>query len=463
MAKLELKNNGPVYYLSPITFSAKLITDLQDYREYRYSFKSERPEFNFNITTGKRFVQINHTFNQDTREKVHGVFKLHVKVSYTNFFIPRTVAEATMNFSLSDRIPANLILVQNRTTLHVDPDPQGKTLVSSAINVNASCAVNDPGGYFASQRMDFIYYWKLNSDMGIYNTSLLHRFPSTPGRESDFLQVFVTAKYPNGTYAAGGALSQHIVAMNPMSYLNSTGDLYLLRGSITKLNFSCDASPPIYYCFDPEEVPSPANKTDFSCASQWHRLESCEFGAVHYFDKVGDHEFRVIVYNEVNNFLHVKPWKMMYKIHIYDVESKGLLQLFIVPISCIIIGFVVIVVGIAFYKHTKGDIRVEVADFDFGGTSSSLDLDDPIQAAMFDERTFWTHLRDELAESSILFRWLSRRPKFLTTLSLMDDEILDDEDVSNKTVDPTLPPATSSSNNNNSTSGYSSIDNADAK
>lgn len=106
---------------------------------------------------------------------------------------------------------------------------------------------------------------------------------------------------------------------------------------------------------------------------------------------------------------------------------------------------------------------IQVADFDFGGTSSSLDLDDPIQAAMFDERTFWTHLRDELAESSILFRWLSRRPKFLTTLSLMDDEILDDEDVSNKTVDPTLPPATSSSNNNNSTSGYSSIDNADAK
>lgn len=42
------------------------------------------------------------------------------------------------------------------------------------------------------------------------------------------------------------------------------------------------------------------------------------------------------------------------------VDKKGLLGLFIVPISCIIVGILVAVAGVAFYQHTKGDIRVEV-------------------------------------------------------------------------------------------------------
>lgn len=92
-------------------------------------------------------------------------------------------------------------------------------------------------------------------------------------------------------------------------------------------------------------------------------------------------------------------------IFLFAVPTKGLLRLFIVPISCVIVGTIVAVSGYALYEHTKGDMRVEVADFDFAGNSAREELD-----ASLVERTFWTHLRDELAESSPIFHWLTRKP-----------------------------------------------------
>ena len=99
--------------------------------------------------------------------------------------------------------------------------------------------------------------------------------------------------------------------------------------------------------------------------------------------------------------------------------------MFIVPISCVIMGTIVAVSGYALYEHTKGDMRVEVADFDFGGHSTREELD-----ATLVERTFWTHLRDELAESSPVFHWLTRKrpPQFPESINDSTSTVKEDED-----------------------------------
>ncbi|XP_003748251.1 uncharacterized protein LOC100902379 [Galendromus occidentalis] len=414
--RLELETNGPVYYKAPLAISGRLEGAYD--REYEWIFYSRLPSGNFErILYRRKSAMINETF--DLSETQAGQFDMSVRVTYTPFLSPRTIAYGEIKFELTNKIPVFVDFLQNGTKL----TPQdGALRVSSADIVNATTRINDPTGYFQRDGTQITTQWAVNNGLRLKNASFAQWYPTAPDRIQDTLEMFMTAVDSNNT-VTDGSVSTVIEARDPILNLNLEDKLWFQRGNLTHLKFTCNASTPIYYCF--KYASKTTNISEFNCTDDdYIRRDVCQFSLTHYFGRVGDHEVMIKVRNAVNDILHWDPLKSIYIVHVYDVPTKGLLRLFIVPISCVILGTIVAVSGYALYEHTKGDMRVEVANFDFAGNSTREELD-----ASLVERTFWTHLRDELAESSPIFHWLTRKPPQPPVDRVNDSKEGDDEPI----------------------------------
>ncbi|KAH6942638.1 hypothetical protein HPB50_008753 [Hyalomma asiaticum] len=164
---------------------------------------------------------------------------------------------------------------------------------------------------------------------------------------------------------------------NSSDSLSWKGNIWLRRGDVVSLQVSCNGSAPYNYCWKYLPGNATSNSTANLTCDEPISTNQCQFPLVHYFPQDGSHFIAILV----SNIVQAKPYIKNIEVHIYDVPRSGLLSTIILPIVCSLLAFVILVTGIAYHIHTRNQLQVEVADFDFQRPDLELT-----------EKTFWEHL-----------------------------------------------------------------------
>ncbi|XP_052865015.1 uncharacterized protein LOC128271493 [Anopheles cruzii] len=193
-----------------------------------------------------------------------------------------------------------------------------------------------------------------------------------------------------------GHFQRTVVVQNPIARFNVSGQQWVKQGQPVDLVFQCSGSPPFEFCvnFMPSAHNMTGNETcdhgwepaiDGICRYKFHRF---------FFDKkLGSIVF--FVRNRISNYI------TQVGIQFYENQPKSQLSVIIVPIGFCLLAVTLVVFGVAYYIQNRDRFIVEVADFNFGDTSS---LDDDMEY-----KTFHQRLVDSLRDSVRVPRFNFRR------------------------------------------------------
>ncbi|XP_044749112.1 uncharacterized protein LOC123309877 [Coccinella septempunctata] len=174
----------------------------------------------------------------------------------------------------------------------------------------------------------------------------------------------------NGTVAvddvnAYGYFSRKIVAKDPISSVNVTGNNWLQHGDILALVVSCNGSPSLRYCVKFYRGSYNATGTE-SCRS-YLTLGNCNFLIQRYLGDAEEHTVLLILENDVTKVVKTVA------VTIYEVKKQAQLSVIVVPLAFSLVAIVAVVFGVAYYIQNRERFIVEVADFNFGTDFSDME------------------------------------------------------------------------------------------
>lgn len=366
--ELNFTNDGPAILDSTITFRAEVLGG--QFPELYYYFSHNVPHAQQPkepIVNGTLAV-LPMTFLSSVHPD--GEYVMGVQVMKRYFFSYHKIAEGASRFLLTRDIVGRIVVTQGGHTL-----PDDQTIVSTNRTTNFTFELHDPSGYFKNSTSTLS--WKLDYGSSIYAPYYTKNFTDTDSH-SVFLVALITR--PNSKSPMDikfGSFARTITPKDPITSVSVQGNVWLRRGDVVSLQVSCNGSAPYHYCWKYLPGNATSNSTANLTCDEPISTNQCQFPLVHYFPQDGSHFIAILL----SNVVQLRPYIKNIEVHIYDVPSTSLLSTIILPITCSLLAFVILVTGIAYHIHTRNRLHVEVADFDFQRPDLELT-----------EKTFWEHL-----------------------------------------------------------------------
>lgn len=157
------------------------------------------------------------------------------------------------------------------------------------------------------------------------------------------------------------------------------GTNWLKDGDILNLRFSCNGSSPYGYCY---LLKSGLYNVTGNETCNEEKVGNCSFEIQRLFKKPSEYTIVVVISNSVSRV--VKP----IAVNIYKVKKHAQLSVIIVPVTFSLIATILIIFGVAYYVQSRHKYTIEVADFDFGNQTSSMEY-----------KTFRERLRESIVNS----------------------------------------------------------------
>lgn len=366
--EVNVTNDGPAILDSTVTFRADLLG--AEYSTLFYVFQHNVPATpQPKMITNGTVAVLPMTFLSNRDHP--GEYVMRVTVLKEYFFSKRKIAEGFTKFLLTQDIVGKIVVSQSGHVLADD-----HTIVSTNKTTNFTFELYDPSGYFNNSANSLS--WKLDYGLSHYAPYFTVNFTDTH-EHSVYLIVVALVNRPNSTspQIKVGSFARNIAPKDPITGVSVQGNVWLRRGDVVMLEVTCNGSAPYNYCWKYLPGNTTSNSTANLTCDEPISTNQCQFPVVHYFPQDGSHFIAILV----SNIVQVKPFVKNIEVHIYDVPRSGLLSTIILPITCSLLAFVILVTGIAYHIHTRNRLQVEVADFDF--QRSDLELT---------EKTFWEHL-----------------------------------------------------------------------
>ncbi|XP_075557505.1 transmembrane protein 130 isoform X2 [Dermacentor variabilis] len=373
---VNVTNDGPAILDSTITFRAQLVGGEFPtlYYVFRHNVPSAaEPEM---ITNGTEAV-LPMTFLAYRHPP--GEYMMTVSVLKEYFFTKHKIAEGSCKFLLTRDIVGKIVASQDG---HVLPDDQ--TIVSTNRTTNFTFALHDPSGYFTNSSNSLS--WKLDYGLSHYAEYYTINFTDTSVHTVNLIVVALVTR-PNATspQVKLGSFSRNIAPKDPITGVSVQGNVWLRRGDVVSLQVSCNGSAPYNYCWKYLPGNATSNSTANLTCDEPISTNQCQFPLVHYFPQDGSHFIAILV----SNIVQQKPYIKNIEVHIYDVSQQQQLSTIVVPIVCSVFALVIVALGLAYHMHTRNQLRIEVADFDFNEPRT----DDLV------EKTFADRLRSALLQA----------------------------------------------------------------
>lgn len=187
---------------------------------------------------------------------------------------------------------------------------------------------------------------------------------------------------PNKTY---GHFVRKVIVQHPITKFNVTGSQWVHQGNMANLAFQCSGSPPFHICYHIVVGGHNITKNE-TCPSVWEQSDHCNFQFTRFFYTPDQRSVLVFLKNHVSE--HIGQVGLQF----YENIPKSQLSVIIVPIGFCLLAVILVVFGVAYYIQNRERFIVEVADFNFGDTSS---LDEDMEYKTFQQRLL-DSLRDNL-------------------------------------------------------------------
>ncbi|CAG0917806.1 unnamed protein product [Notodromas monacha] len=172
-----------------------------------------------------------------------------------------------------------------------------------------------------------------------------------------------------------GVFETDVDISDPIDALNITGNTWLPRGTLLRLNVSCAGTGPWKRCWLPKT--GSYNVTNKETCLMPVTQYVCDFGVVHYFPTHGVYTMVLVMENSVSKIVKAIA------VNVYDVASEPQLSTIIVPVLCSVLAMVFVIFGVAYYFQNRSQFLVETADFDFQSDGTN---DDEVVPSTFWER-----------------------------------------------------------------------------
>ena len=178
-----------------------------------------------------------------------------------------------------------------------------------------------------------------------------------------------------------GVFRTKLESRTPITNFNKTGEILIKAGQMLELNLTCDGSGPWQICWQiTKEVPYNAtgNETcgDYDVVTL---TDSCSYPVTWFFRESGNHDILAVVDNGVSHVVQVIYAEM------YNATHSPPISVVAVPITCSLLGFFGIGMGVITFYYCRKKVAVETADFDFNSPEEQLEY-----------KTFWERLRDSM-------------------------------------------------------------------
>ncbi|XP_004535641.1 uncharacterized protein LOC101458300 isoform X1 [Ceratitis capitata] len=186
-----------------------------------------------------------------------------------------------------------------------------------------------------------------------------------------------------------GLFKHYVVSKAPVSDFKASGQNWLQRGDMLRLQINCKGSPSLEMCI--QVYNAPYNATGNEICRYYFPLETCEYNYTRFF-----YESKTVLFfirNEVSEKLN------QVTINMYEAKVQSQLSVVVVPVSFTLIAVILIVFGVSYYIQSRNRFTVEVADFNFGDTQS-VDME---------YKTFQQRLIDSIRE---VLPWRRRYSEF---------------------------------------------------
>lgn len=192
-----------------------------------------------------------------------------------------------------------------------------------------------------------------------------------------------------------GHFQRTFTVQKPIAHFNVSGQQWVRQGQPVDLVFQCSGTPPFEFCFNVNH--GQHNTTnDETCDGTWEPALNgdCRFKIHRFFFTNDQYSIVIFVRNRVSNYF------TQIGIQFYENQPKSQLSVIIVPIGFCLLAVIMVVFGMAYYIQNRDRFIVEVADFNFGDTSS---LDDDMEYKTFHQRLV-DSLRDSVRIPRLNFR-----------------------------------------------------------
>uniref|UniRef100_A0A182XBN4 CCAAT-binding factor domain-containing protein n=1 Tax=Anopheles quadriannulatus TaxID=34691 RepID=A0A182XBN4_ANOQN len=184
-----------------------------------------------------------------------------------------------------------------------------------------------------------------------------------------------------------GYFQRTFTVQHPIARFNVSGQQWVRQGQPVDLVFQCSGTPPFEFCYNLNHGQHNMTSNE-TCKSEWepsHTAE-CRYKIHRFFFTNDQYSIVIFVRNRVSNYF------TQIGIQFYENQPKSQLSVIIVPIAFGLLAVLMVVFGMAYYIQNRDRFIVEVADFNFGDTSS---LDDDMEY-----KTFHQRLVDSLRDSA---------------------------------------------------------------
>ncbi|XP_021711098.1 uncharacterized protein LOC5578012 [Aedes aegypti] len=179
---------------------------------------------------------------------------------------------------------------------------------------------------------------------------------------------------PKKTY---GHFVRKVTVQNPISKMNVSGPQWVQQGAPANLTFQCSGTPPFSFCYN--VIYGQYNITqNETCRNSWQISEdSCKFRYTSWVFHKEQQSLIIFMKNRISEQI------VQVGLQIYENQPKSQLSVIVVPIGFCLLAVILVVFGVAYYIQNRERFIVEVADFNFGDTSS---LDDDMEYKTFRQR-----------------------------------------------------------------------------
>uniref|UniRef100_A0A182K4S0 CCAAT-binding factor domain-containing protein n=1 Tax=Anopheles christyi TaxID=43041 RepID=A0A182K4S0_9DIPT len=298
-----------------------------------------------------------------------GTYQATITVKKTFVVIPYELKSATISFNLTSMLNGQLLLTQNDTIVNniILPDVSKETVMESSPDMEPFLRIAKKSDRFFNLEDAHQPYICDNSSM--------------------------VAPDPKKVY---GYFQRTFTVQHPIARFNVSGQQWVRQGQPVDLVFQCSGTPPFEFCYNLNHGQHNMTSNE-TCKNDWEpsRSAECRYKIHRFFFTNDQYSIVIFVRNRVSNYF------TQIGIQFYENQPKSQLSVIIVPIAFGLLAVLMVVFGMAYYIQNRDRFIVEVADFNFGDTSS---LDDDMEY-----KTFHQRLVDSLRDSVRIPRFNFRR------------------------------------------------------
>ncbi|XP_076330582.1 uncharacterized protein LOC143236180 [Tachypleus tridentatus] len=303
----------------------------------------------------------------DTLVIFHSDARMHMSVAPRrhDVIIASTLTRILFLVIVTSLVNGSEDLISGKLVVQQDGKTIPNSMVSTNVNTTLVVVLNDINGYLQTTKLSFA--WIIEDKTIVDVGSNLSCVFSTPGNHT--IHVIVVAKLPprgnseDSNYSDDdmfrwGFFSEKILAKEPISSVNVSGNVHLYEQDVLELKVICSGSGPYEFCWEVLDTKQPNSSGKCRYSSTNH---NCTFPVMHVFPRPGFYRIKLYLSNGVDR-----------RVEDIDVNVSASIKTrriapIVISVVCLFLLVTFIIIFAVYHHHQLKKKRkwIEVADFDF--------------------------------------------------------------------------------------------------